>query len=406
MQRESSLHRALHPTLSVDNNRRQNAENLTLIWYDIPVSENTENKNQTMFIEQFRHVINNIHVFNNVDECIDYITDVKHEIIFLIVTDSAVALNDLKQILNQVAYIHSIYIFRKDDSTDRHESSFTNNRKIRGTFSSITGVCTQLRKDTKRCEHNMIGFDVVSADNITNDKQEANFMYAQLLKECFLDIANNENNDITDLIEYCRLQYADNQHELVRIDELERDYTSHSPIWWYTRDGFLYKMLNKALRIQDIETLYAMRIFTKQLHEQLVHLHHYQQNTPIGSISLCQTILYRGQQMPSNEFNMIKNNQGGLLSINSFLSTSENKDLAVMFVGDNSSSDDAMTAVLLEIRVMNADDGTPPFANVSELSYFGEAENEVLFSMGNAFRIENVTKQHSDGDFWLVPISN
>lgn len=226
-------------------------------------------------------------------------------------------------------------------------------------------------------------------------------MYAQLLKECFLNIANNESDDIGDLIRYCREQYADNRHELTRIDEFERDYANHTPVWWYTRDGFLYKMLNKALRIQDVEALYIMRTFIKQLHDQLVYLHDCQLNIS-ASVT---TILYRGQQMSSDEFMILQNNQGGLLSINHFLSTTENRDLAIMFAGSNILADDGMVALLLEIHVTDDDANTPPFAHIDQLSSFGEGENEVLFSMSTVFRIESITKQHSDSDFWLVKLT-
>ena len=62
------------------------------------------------------------------------------------------------------------------------------------------------------------------------------------------------------------------------IDEFERDYEKHSPTWWYTRDCFVYRMLNKALRTCDIEVITKFGLFIKDLHCQLKCLH---QNLPI-----------------------------------------------------------------------------------------------------------------------------
>ncbi|UJR18965.1 hypothetical protein I4U23_022094 [Adineta vaga] len=405
MQIESFSERSIRIRDDLSKTRQQNAENLTLIWFDISISENSDAKKYSIFIDEFHHIFNDIHVFNDIDIFIDYITDIKNEYIFLIITNSSSIQTSLEQILNQLRQIHLFYIFYEEKTSNQQELYLEKHKKCRGIFSSMTNICAQLRKDVKICEHNLIGFNVIGNENSTNDEQEANFMYAQLLKEYLLDIANNETSNLTEMIEYCRRKYVDNHQELNRIDELEKNYQNHSSIWWYTRDGFMYKMLNKALRLQDIETLYAMRLFVKELHEQLVYLHHYQQNNSINSSDFNEIILYRGQQMSSNEFLKLKNNQGGLLSINIFLSTSKNRDVAEMFAGNNALLDDNITAVLLKIHARNNDTDMPVFAQIDEISFFGDGENEVLFSMGTVFRIENITQQNSHDDFWLVELT-
>ena len=373
-------------------NHRENIESFTIVWYNNSSFENNKNDDRTIFIEQFQGIVNNVHRFDNLDVCIDYITDIKHELVILIISSSENALEAFEKVLDQLKNLHHIYLLIQN------KTHLIAHRKIRGIFSTTTAIYTQLQKDLKRYERDLINFNSVGENISTNDEQEANFMYAQLLKECLLDIANSENDDLTDLIEYCRKQYAHNRHELTRIDEFERDYANHSPIWWYTRDGFLYKMLNKALRIQNVETLYAMRIFIKHLHESL-------ENISINSTSFRPNILYRGQQMPSDELMILKKNQGGLLTFNNFLSTTEDKNLATIFAGNSFLADDGMVAVLLEIYVIGNFTDTPPFANITQISSFGESESEVLFSMNTVFRIENVTQQHSDDGIWLIKLT-
>jgi hypothetical protein len=51
------------------------------------------------------------------------------------------------------------------------------------------------------------------------------------------------------------------------IDEFEMDYSSENALWWYSRDSFLYGMLNKALRTQDIDTLFLFRFFIRDIYE-------------------------------------------------------------------------------------------------------------------------------------------
>jgi hypothetical protein len=57
----------------------------------------------------------------------------------------------------------------------------------------------------------------------------------------------------------------------------------------YTRDTFLYRLLNHALRLQEIDVIWKFGFFIKDLHQQLVHLH---AETPLKSRS---TVVYRGQ---------------------------------------------------------------------------------------------------------------
>ncbi|CAF0779027.1 unnamed protein product [Adineta ricciae] len=395
------MERALDIAHTFSKTRHEDAENLTLIWLDVRTNKNNDTSKRSIITEQFHHIFNNVYTFDDIDAFIDHTTEVRHEFIFLIITDASISLANIGQILDRAGQIYSLYILQNEDAMIQHELEL---KRFRGRFSTATEMCVQLRKDATKCEHDLIGFHAVGNKNRTNDEQEANFMYAQLSKEYLLDIANSETNDITEMIEYCRHKYVGNQHELNRINELEKNYSNHSPVWWYTCDGFLYKMLNKALRLQDIETLYAMRVFTKELHEQLVNLHHSQRNEFMNSDK---TILYRGQHMSLNEFLPLKNNQGGLVSMNSFLSTSKNINVAKVFAGDNSYIlDDTIVAVLLKIHVtINDAEDIPPFACIDGVSFFASVENEVLFSMGTVFRIESITEQTSDGNFWLIELN-
>ncbi len=112
-------------------------------------------------------------------------------------------------------------------------------------------------------------------------------MYCELLKENFLQMSYNEQAKRS-LIDLCRQEYADNKTVLRVIDEFDRDYEKHSPTWWYTRDCFIYRMLNKALRTYDIEMINRFGFFIKDLHLQLQDLH---RALPSGNFTV-----YRGQR--------------------------------------------------------------------------------------------------------------
>jgi len=69
-----------------------------------------------------------------------------------------------------------------------------------------------------------------------------------------------KNNSATEskqeIIDKCYSYYRRNQKEMENIAEFERDYTPDQAIKWYTRDSFIYKLINKALRTEDIDVWY------------------------------------------------------------------------------------------------------------------------------------------------------
>lgn len=90
------------------------------------------------------------------------------------------------------------------------------------------------------------------------------------------------------LVDYCKLQYANNQTALRKVDEFDRDCTKHSPIWWYTHDCFIYRMLNRALRTCDIDVTSKFGLFIKDLHNQLKGHHQ--------NVFSSQFTVFRGQR--------------------------------------------------------------------------------------------------------------
>jgi hypothetical protein len=65
--------------------------------------------------------------------------------------------------------------------------------------------------------------------------------------------------DRDELISLCQKEYKDNRVELNILDEFKKDYVSDRSLWWYTRESCLYRLMNKALRVQNIDLLFLFR---------------------------------------------------------------------------------------------------------------------------------------------------
>ena len=84
------------------------------------------------------------------------------------------------------------------------------------------------------------------------------------------------------MVNVCRWEYRDNSNELNVIKEFTENYTSDQAIHWYTRDSFLYRLLNKALRSQNIDIIFKFRLIIADVYKQLNEL--FEAQYPIASV--------------------------------------------------------------------------------------------------------------------------
>jgi hypothetical protein len=129
-----------------------------------------------------------------------------------------------------------------------------------------------------------------------------------------------------DMIEQCKQYYRGNNEELRLIEEFERTYTKSDIIRWYTKQCFIYRLCNKALRTEDIELLYILNYYIHDLCKCLATEYESfkkrQENEPIIKV-------YHGLKLTKNEIEKFYSNIGSLISTNGFLLTSQNYDLAL-----------------------------------------------------------------------------
>ncbi|CAF4125091.1 unnamed protein product, partial [Adineta steineri] len=189
---------------------------------------------------------------------------------------------------------------------------------------------------------------------------------------------------------------VDDEHELKDVNQLQTTYKNHIPIWWYTWDAFLYRMLNQALRLVDVDMIIRMGFFIIDLHRDIQRLHSEQLD---GHQSGKTFTVYRGQGLLKEDFTEMTNTKGGLLSFNNFLSTSKNRDVSLNFAQQAAANPD-LVGILFVISI-DPTDSTTPFASVSDVSYF-HTEDEVLFTMHTIFRIGDIKPIDGNNDLYQV----
>jgi tetratricopeptide (TPR) repeat protein len=209
-------------------------------------------------------------------------------------------------------------------------------------------------------------------------------MYTQILKEILL-VIKFEPKHFTAFIEYCRIALAENPAELKNVKKLEGKYHNETPIWWYTYDCFLYPMLNRALRLMDVDIIIKLGFFIGDLHRHIEELHKEQFRGQRTSKSFT---VYRGQGMSKTAFEEMSKTKGGLISFNNFLFTNKDFEVSLDFAHHALVNPD-LVGILFVITI-DPSKSTTPFASIIDVNYFKEKKDEVLFALHTVFRISEI----------------
>lgn len=221
-------------------------------------------------------------------------------------------------------------------------------------------------------------------------KEAADFMWAQLALILLQELPPNKSS-LDDMVAICTDFYYYDELELIIIDEFRRTYTANEALKWYSRPCFIFRLVNMILRIEDIDGLFAFRQFIIDLHMQIAAEHRKQ------SQSISNRRVYRGQRLTIDELEQFKADTGKLISMNSFFSTSTDRDVALLFI--ESANNDRNISALFVINVdMNLE--STLCADISMFSMIPD-EHEVLFSLSSVFRLGEV-HHDEENDLWEI----
>jgi tetratricopeptide (TPR) repeat protein len=204
-------------------------------------------------------------------------------------------------------------------------------------------------------------------------------------------------------IEQCRIHFARNPGALKLIDDFEANYTPDKALFYYSCEGFIYRLVNRALRQQAIGGIMSFRFLLHDIRDQL-RLEYKMFIIATEEDDFPMTF-FRGQRMSLDELNKLqkKHRAGTLITTNSYFSTTMNRDIARKFAGQ---STEGMVSVLFEVatQIKNSDTNQrKPFAFIGSHSKFGADELEVLFSIGSFFKINKIFYDESDA-VWIVQV--
>ncbi|CAF2928298.1 unnamed protein product [Rotaria sp. Silwood2] len=373
-------------------------DGVTIVWLDARANSKSVDDMETKLMLEKIHP--SVLTFDDVRNCLDALSKIsnKKSRVFLVVSGkfSTLILSDL----NKLPAIDSVFIFCARPEIYQHLVVKYSPHVI-DVFTEQETL--QLSLETELNNYHMR----IPIFNFFEQKQSAvrdltydaaSFLWFQLLQKVLME-TQYETSDIKHMIDYCRKHYERNpqrQKFYSDIDEFEKNYKSSDAIKWYTRQSFVYKLTNIALRTEDIEALYIFRLYISDLCRQLATEH---KKLRIQNKKSPVLKLYRGCHMSSEELTKLPNTIGGMTSINGFISTSVQQWVADEFLQRESHRGPDAQKVLWIIEADCRIDGII-FAPVAQYSVHPE-EKEVIFNIGSAFRIDSITLNEAN-NIWHI----
>ncbi|CAF4153112.1 unnamed protein product, partial [Adineta steineri] len=264
--------------------------------------------------------------------------------------------------------VNEIYLIVSNLLDPQYRNYSNTLTKLQGTFDDINVMWQQFQHNYN-IFYSYYDFKQSTFKNIDSKSAESIWwtVFNKILQHIkHTDIAKDE------FIGFCRNSVGDDEHQLRDIQELVDRYGSTGAIYWYTKDSFLFILLNRTLRTEkNINNIFKLRLFITDLISQLRNLQSDQRNIANHSI-----LVYRSQLMSIKEIQQFKSAIDG--------------EVALTFTGSSGdNSDIASVLMTIELDSNSINNNIAPFAKISTHSYFGD-EEEVLLSMNSILLIESV----------------
>ncbi|CAF2198596.1 unnamed protein product [Rotaria magnacalcarata] len=332
-------------------------ETYSIFWLDASVN-NEENIEAQ---KKLRNIINQFQTFVDPEEFLDRIRFIQQDDLTTLIVSGRMGRIVVPE-MQKLAQVSSIYVYCFDKEANLQWSQ---------PYKKVKAVCTKLDEL----------IDIIRVDQKNRGRNQ---------EALAMDILNRSSTELNVRIyTYWTIR---NEVDLKLVNEFHVAYESTKAIWWYTRESFSYRMMNKVSRVRNTELIFLFQTVIRDIYEQLL-------------ARQCQTrvTVYRGQVLSIVEYKKLEKSCGSMTSLNLFLSTSLNRRIAERFVQQNKHlcASGNHVVVIFEIDAdpavvrMKNGNNRRPFAQIDELSYYCEEEPEVFFMLGCIFRLSEISHDQS-----------
>ncbi len=302
----------------------KHALHVTIIWFEPTFYMRDD-------FQQIFHKLNveyqNVNVFTDIDACVGSLTEIAPDSTAYLLTPGMWTMDLLKHLRLPSAWKTSIKeIFVYSSSPQQYNFLREQNSCIQKIYANIKDVWNVIQQYIdKRCEV-LRFYDQRAVRDLSSEDTIAAFIWFMALKDALFQLPRDEKGK-DEMVNVCHRFYTNNPAQLALIEEFKNIYQPEDAPRWFSRSSFLYKLVNRALRTQDVEQLYVFRYFIRDLSFWL--------SREFNKILAHRKIffLYRGATLSQDDYQSL--DRGKLLAPNGFFSTSRDINVAKLFIGSS-----------------------------------------------------------------------
>ncbi|CAF1420529.1 unnamed protein product, partial [Rotaria sordida] len=362
----------------------QNHDDFRVVWFSL----------DNNFPNELAHFVDYLEKYDSFETCSSYVESLQSERIIILVL---IELFEYLLYFNNLLQIQSIYVVQRNLQNIQDEKQKYS--KLVNIFTDERTLIEQLRHDILLTYRHDLPITISRLHDIKTEQSLMSLdrnTHTLLWNQAFIHyLVNDPDIDMNrlkkNMIEQCQLEHSNNQIQLNSINDFDKNCTYDTVLNWYTKDSFVYRLVNVAFRKRNIDLICKFRYFIILLYKKLKELSIQQQQQKNYST------VYRGQILGKNDLENLQSNIGRLISINTLMSTSRNENIARTFTAG------AEVGVIFEINTISASDNIfHPFADISQFSSILD-EEEILFFAGAVFRINSVEKENDST--WIIKLT-
>ncbi|CAF1058414.1 unnamed protein product [Adineta ricciae] len=336
--------------------------------------------------------------FHDVESSLSYIHNLRYYTnIFLIISGTS-GQECVFQFAQEVQ-VTTIYVYCMD--VDRHRTWGEKTKKIRCVVSDPTNLLTRLHADIKEFSGRWPLCEQSFRQALT---AKSEWYHLFLLAICHRP--KHIQSSYKEMFAECRAYYENNPGVIRHIDKFAQTYKAENAILEYTRDSFLYRIVNHALRTQDIATIRKFSPFIYDMYSQVSEHYRKFRLAKDGSIRA----LYRGQYLSTEELaylvSVVKS-RNPIIKLMTFCSMSLDPNVALNFALPIANRIPCLFEIIITHEYYDQEGfttfGTQAFADISSISVMPE-EQEVVFAPMANFRVKYVGDPSIHSDRPWVPI--
>lgn len=342
-------------------------ESFLVIWLDEQGSDQYRSE-QTYLSKR----IYQFQTFEQREACLNYVQTIYDERIYLILSNTTASDDDYRR----MAHLEKIYRYELCATSEKH------NERI---FRDIDSLWNQMQEDMNICRMDFLPMTITHPFNreihlsSTYTLDEARFLFGQAVREVIYRLKfETGSKDV--FLDFCRTHYKHHDRQLEQIEDFTNNYRPNKALSWLIEPSFISRILQRAQRTSEIDILYKLGFYVKQVNLQLARLFEENRCTLPDSITV-----YRGKTMTKAEFDHLMEHADRLLvSFNVFMIGSTRKETAMNFLRHRLELHPQRIAILFQIDIdVRSNDGKFPFAVFKET-------HQICFDLNTVFHLISI----------------